>query len=50
MASALLAAARNGDIKIVRCILEKNVFIVLNSTIRNLAVKEGLTTLFEVFV
>lgn len=47
---ALLAAARKRDIKIVRRILEEDVYIVLNEIVKNRAVEEGLTSLFEVLV
>ena len=50
MEMALLTAARNGDNRTVKCILEKNVSIALTPTVKNQAVKEGLTTLFEVLI
>lgn len=46
MEAALLVAARKGDVKIVRCILEEDVSNVL--LIMDQAVEEGLTSLFEV--
>lgn len=48
MALALVIAARKGDVKIVRCILEEdvsNVFFIMDQ-----AVEEGLTSLFEVII
>ena len=46
MELALLTAARKGDIKIVRCIVEEGLHNVIH--IIDQAVEEGLTTLFEV--
>lgn len=43
---ALLAAARKGDVKILRCLLEDDIWNVLG--IVDQAVEEGLTSLFEV--
>lgn len=43
---SLLVAARKGDIKILRCLLEDDLWMVIS--IMNQAVEEGLTSLFEV--
>ena len=46
MKKVILVAARKGDIKILRCLLEYDISIVFS--IMNQAVDEGLTSLFEV--
>ena len=46
MKKVILVAARKGDIKVLRCLLEDNISIV--SSIMKQAVDEGLTSLFEV--
>ena len=53
MALALLAAAKNGDAKIVRCFLEKDDSLVgtilpSGKKVIDLAVQKGLVTLFQV--
>ena len=48
MRSAVLIAARRGDVKIVRAILEEDVFVVNN--VLDQALKEGLTCFFEVCI
>ena len=46
MKSAVLIAARKGDGKIVRAILEEDIFVV--DYVLNQALEEGLTSFFEV--
>ena len=53
MAIALLAAARKGDIKIVRRLIQDDTTVIMEelpngNTVRDQATEEGLTTLFEV--
>ncbi len=48
MKKVILVAARKGDIKILRCLFEDNDNIRIVLSIRNQAVDEGLTSVFEV--
>ena len=48
MGSAVLIAARRGDVKIVRAILEEDIFVVNN--VLDQALEEGLTCFFEVCI
>ena len=48
MGSAVLIAARKGDMKIVRAILEEDIYII--GDVFDQAIAEGLTCFFEVIV
>ena len=50
MTLAVLIAARKGDVKIVRAILEEDKAIVQDQDVLKQAVAEGLTSFFEVIV